>query len=188
VQPASTLARPRIAPAASPFAPAIQSALDRIMPPGMPPLVLFTTLARDPRLFDKFFAGGLLDRGNLTLRQRELVIDRTTAQCGSEYEWGVHVAIFGERAGIDRAQAHSLVRGNPDDPCWSDADRDLLRFCDALHRDCTVDDALWHRLAAQFGDAALLELLLLAGFYRTVSYLTNALRLPLEDGAARFPS
>ena len=26
----------------------------------------------------------------------------------------------------------------------------------------------------------MLELLLLAGFYRTVSYLTNALRLPLE--------
>ena len=34
----------------------------------------------------------------------------------------------------------------------------------------------------------MLELLLLAGFYRTVSYLTNALRLPLEPYAARFPA
>jgi hypothetical protein len=33
----------------------------------------------------------------------------------------------------------------------------------------------------------MLELLLLAGFYRTVSYLTNALRLPPEPYAARFP-
>jgi hypothetical protein len=32
----------------------------------------------------------------------------------------------------------------------------------------------------------MLELLMLAGFYRTISYLTNALRLPLEPGAARF--
>ena len=29
---------------------------------------------------------------------------------------------------------------------------------------------------------------MLAGFYRTVSYLTNVLRLPLEDFARRFPS
>ncbi len=40
---------------------------------------------------------------------------------------------------------------------------------------------------AQFSEEAILELLLLAGFYRTVSYLTNALRLPLEPYAARFP-
>ena len=37
-------------------------------------------------------------------------------------------------------------------------------------------------------EEAVLELLLLAGFYRTVSYLTNALRLPLEPYAARFPA
>ena len=188
MQPARTaIARPpRIAPAAPPFPPDVAAALERIMPPGKTPLVLFATLARDPRLFGKFFAAGLLDRGNLTLRQRELVIDRTTALCGSEYEWGVHVTAFGARAGLDRAQIRSLAHGGPDDPCWSDPDRDLLRFCDALHRDCTIEDGLWQKLAAQFSDAALLELLLLAGFYRTVSYLTNALRLPLEEDAARF--
>ena len=177
----------RIAPAVPPYDPAIQTALGRIMPPGTPPLVLFTTLARDARLFGKFFAGGLLDRGHLTLRQRELVIDRTTALCGSEYEWGVHVAIFGARAEFDAAQLRSLACGDPDDACWSDEDRLLLRFCDALHRDCTIGDGLWQQMTARFGDEALLELLLLAGFYRTVSYLTNALRLPLEPGAARFP-
>ena len=65
-------------------------------------------------------------------------------------------------------------------------DRILLRLCDALHRDCTVDDALWQALKADFSDEAILELLMLAGFYRTVSYLTNALQLPLEPYAARF--
>ena len=47
--------------------------------------------------------------------------------------------------------------------------------------------ALWGELRARFSEEAILELLLLAGFYRTVSSLTNALRLPLEPYAARFP-
>ena len=78
---------------------------DRIMPPGAPPLALFTTLARDARLFERLRGGALLDKGHLTLRQREVVIDRVTALSGSEYEWGVHVAFFGKKAGLDAANA-----------------------------------------------------------------------------------
>src|SRR5437868_9463924 len=109
----------RIAPAEPPFAPEIQAALDRVMPPGMPPLVLFTTLARNPRVFQRFLAGGLLDKGSIGLREREIVIDRTTARCGSEYEWGVHVALFAERAGLDTAQVRATVLGRADDTAWS---------------------------------------------------------------------
>ena len=177
----------RISPAASPFATEIQAAFDKIMPPGQPPLALFTTLARDPRLFSKFFASSLLDRGHLTLRQRELVVNRTTALCKSEYEWGVHIAIFAAKAKFDEAQIASFVRGQATDECWSDEDRVLLRLCDSLHAECNIDDELWQSLRAQFSEEAMLELLMLAGFYRTVSYLTNALRLPLEADAARFP-
>jgi alkylhydroperoxidase family enzyme len=178
----------RIAPAQPPFPADVQGWLDRTMPPGQPPLVLFTTLARDPRLFGKFFSAGLLDRGHLTLRQRELVIHRTTALNRSEYEWGVHVAIFAARVQLTPQQLHSTVHGNADDACWSDDDRLLLRFCDALHASSTLDDALWSQLRARFSEEAILELLLLAGFYRTVSYLTNALKLPLEANGARFPA
>jgi alkylhydroperoxidase family enzyme len=178
----------RIAPMDPPFTPTVQAWLDRTMPPGQLPSVLFRTLARDERLFGKFFAGGLLDRGHLTLRQREVVIDRTTALCGSEYEWGVHIAIFGARVGLTGAQKHSLVHGCPDDAYWSDDDRVLLRLCDAMHAQNTLDDELWGALRSRFSEAALLELLMLAGFYRTVSYLTNALQLPLEPQAERFPA
>ena len=181
-------AAPRIAPAESPYAAEVQARFDKLMPPGVAPLILFRVLARDLRLFQRFMGGGLLDKGHLTLRQREIVIDRVAAQCGSEYEWGVHIALFAERAGIDAAQRRSLVRGGPDDPCWSAEDALLIRFCDALHAACDIDDALWASLCAVFSDEAMLELLLLAGFYRTVSYLTNALRLPLEPFAQRFPA
>ena len=181
-------AAPRVAPAEPPYPAEIQARFDALMPPGVAPLVLFRALARDQRLFQRFRGAGLLDKGHLTLRQREIVIDRVTAQCGSEYEWGVHVAFFAERAGLDETQQRSLVRGEPSYACWSAPDALLIRFCDTLHATCGVDDALWAELRARLSEEAMLELLLLAGFYRTVSYLTNALRLPLEPYAARFPA
>jgi alkylhydroperoxidase family enzyme len=177
----------RIAPAPSPLPTDIQQAIDAVMR-GNPPLVLFTTLARDRRLFFKFFSSGLLDRGHLTIRQREIVIDRVTAACGAEYEWGVHVSTFAAKAGLREDQIASLTTGGPDDECWDGADRVLIRLCDSLQRTCTVDDELWAQLSTYHSDEAILELLMLAGTYRKVSYLVNALRLPLEHSARRFPT
>ena len=177
----------RIAPAAPPLPSDVQDAIDAIMR-GAPPLVLFTTMARDRRLFFKFFNSGLLDRGHLTIRQREIVIDRVTASCGAEYEWGVHVAAYAAKAGLTDVQIVSLVTGGPDDECWADDDRVLIRLCDSLHQTCTIDDYVWGQLTALHSEEAILELLMLAGAYRTVSYLVNGLRLPLEPGARRFPA
>jgi alkylhydroperoxidase family enzyme len=177
----------RIAPATPPLPAEIRQAIDTIMR-GKPPLVLFTTLARDRRLFFKFFNSGLLDRGHLTIRQREIVIDRVTATCGAEYEWGVHVSTFAAKAGLSEEQIASLVNGGPEDACWNDAERVLIRLCDSLQSNCTVGDDLWAQLSAQHTDEAMLELLMLAGTYRTVSYLVNSLRLPLEEGARMFPA
>lgn len=179
---------PRIAPAEPPYPPAIAARLDTIMPPGVPPLSLFRILARDERLFSRFMGGGLLDKGHLTLRQREIVIDRTTARNGAEYEWGVHASFFATRAGFDQAQLQATVHGSAESACWSEEDALLIAFADSLHDTSSVDDALWEKLQARFTPEAILELVLLAGFYRTVSYLVNSLSLPLEPYAQRFPS
>ena len=177
----------RIAAAQPPYTEAVQGWLERVMPPGAAPLALFTTMARDERLFQRFFAGALLDRGNLTIRQREIVIDRTTARCGSEYEWGVHVAFFAQRAGFTPEHLQSLVHGSAGDACWSDAEKLLIDLCDELHETATVSEALWKALRAHYSEEAMLELVMLAGLYRMVSYLTNAVALPLESYSARFP-
>ena len=84
----------RVEPVSAPYPPELQKVFDTIMPPGVPPLALFTTLARVPRIWDRFRAGSLLDRGPVSLRHREIVVDRTCARCGCAYEWGVHVAFF----------------------------------------------------------------------------------------------
>ncbi len=178
----------RIAPAEPPYSEPVAAALQRLMPEGVPPLVLFRTLAVNERVFSRLMAGGLLDKGSVSLRERELVIDRTCWRCGSEYEWGVHVAFFGERVRLTPEEVRGLCMDDVDATPFSPRERLLLRLCDELHASSTVSDALWEQLAREWAPGQLLELLVLAGYYHTISFLTNALRLPLESFGARFPS
>ena len=177
----------RIAPLDPPYAPEIQAQFDRIMR-GAPPLTLFRVMAGHARAWEKFRAGSLLDRGPLTLREREIVIDRTCAHNACEYEWGVHVAAFAPAAEFTEAQIRATVRGSASDPCWSAAEQAMIAAIDALHDRATLSDAEFKALSAHHDDDQILEIMLLCGFYRTVAYLTNALALPLEERAARFPT
>jgi alkylhydroperoxidase family enzyme len=177
---------PRIAPLAPPYLPAVAEDLEKLMPPGMAPLGLFRTVAHNPRVLRRLRRGGLLDPGAITLRERELVILRTTARCGSEYEWGVHVTFFAAAAGFTAAQLAATVEGPADDPVWSPRERLLLALCDALHDQARVPDPLWSALAEELDAAQLIELLALAGQYHMISFLTNAARIEPEPGAARY--
>jgi alkylhydroperoxidase family enzyme len=179
---------PRLAPLDPPYPPALAAALEAMMPPGLPPLRLFRTLAHNPRILDKIRASNLLDRGSLSRREREIVILRATARAGGEYEWGVHVAFFAERVGLEPAQVAATVRGDTEDPVWSPRDRLLLRLVDQLHDSARIDDALWGELAAAFEPAQLVELVVLAGFYRTISCVVNAFAIAPEENAPRLPS
>jgi alkylhydroperoxidase family enzyme len=176
----------RIAPLDPPYAPDIKEQFDRIMH-GAPPLVLFRVMAGHSRAWDKFRAGGLLDRGPLSLRLREIVIDRTCALNRCEYEWGVHVTTFAAAAHLTDEQVRATVLGAADAPCWSAAEQAMIAAVDALHQRATLDDAEFAGLSAHYGEDQILEIMLLCGFYRTVSYLANGLALPLEEKAARFP-
>lgn len=177
----------RIAPLEPPYPPDIQGQFDRIMR-GAPPLTLFRVMAGHPRAWDKFRAGGLLDPGPLSLREREIVIDRTTALNACEYEWGVHVAIFAGPARLTGDEVRATVLGDAKSSCWSPAEQAMIAAVDALHHRATLDDAEFAALSAHYDNAQILEIMLLCGFYRTVSYLANGLRLPLEANAARFPT
>ena len=177
----------RIAALTPPYAPDIQAQFDRIMR-GAPPLALFRVMAGHGRAWEKFRAGSLLDRGPLPLRAREIVIDRTCAQNACEYEWGVHVSVFAQGAGLGTDEIRATVIGGADAPCWSAAERALIAAVDALHHRSTLSDDEFAALKAHYDDDQILEIILLCGFYRTVSYLANGLDLPLEASAARFPA
>ncbi len=114
----------RITPADPPYPAPVIEDLSKLMPPGVPPLQLFRTLAHNPRVLRRVRKGGLLDPGSISVRERELVILRTTALCRSEYEWGVHVAFFGPAAGFTAAQIAATVTGEL--AVFSAADRMVL--------------------------------------------------------------
>jgi alkylhydroperoxidase family enzyme len=177
----------RVEPVSPPYSPELQAIFDSIMPPGVPPLTLFTTLARVPRIYERFRAASLLDRGPVSMRQREIVIHRTCARCRCAYEWGVHAAFFSQRVELTPEQVRATVLGTADDPVWADEERLLIRLVDELHDSAGISDELWTELQGAFNIDQIFELIALVGFYHTVSFFANGLRLPLEPYGEPFP-
>jgi len=182
--------QPRLAPLDPPYAPELQSLLARMTPPAAPDiLALFRVLARHPVLAERMTAvGGLLlgRQASLSLRDREVVIDRVCARCGAEYEWGVHVAAFAQAAGFSAAEVATIADAHAGHDNLEERDRLLVRLVDELHDTATVSDALWRELASCWSAPQLVELLVLAGWYHAISYVCNAARVPLEPWAARW--
>jgi alkylhydroperoxidase family enzyme len=180
----------RIVPLRPPYAPKVDALLRKMMPEGVPPIGLFRTFARNMPMTEAMTEWGgyeLSRRLSLSMRDRELVIDRTCARCGCEYEWGVHVTFFADRVGLDANQTTSLTHGSAEDSCWVDErDRLLIRAVDALHDHSEIDDDLWRELSCIFSDANLLDLLLLCGWYHAISFVARGARVPLEAGAPTF--
>ena len=177
----------RIDPLQPPFSEHVQASFDLVMQ-GAPPLMLFRTVATSERAWRKFRGGSMLDRGPLSLRDRELVIDRTCALAGCEYEWGVHVSAFATAARLTSEEVAWTAQEGAAGIGWSDAERTLLLAVEALHARATLSGKEFAALATHFDADQILEILMLCGFYRMVSYVANGLDLPCEVGAARFPA
>src|ERR1700733_2131778 len=182
---------PRIAPLDPPYSPEIDAALRKWMPPGSDaePLKLFRTLNVHEQLASRMrpLGAGILGHGLVEPRERELVIHRTCARAGAEYEWGVHVLAFAKPLGLSDEQIAATVRSDCPDPVWSAQDAELIELADELYDMANVSDGLWARLAARFSDEQLIELLVIAGWYRLIAYVINAAGVQRESWAARFP-
>jgi 4-carboxymuconolactone decarboxylase len=150
------------------------------------PVNLVLTTAHNPRLVQRWLPFGMrLMGGALSPRQRELVILRTGARCGSAYEWGQHVLISRE-VGLTDGEILRVLDG-PDADGWTSLERALLRSVDELHDSCRIGPGLWAELAAELDDAQLVELPMLVGHYTMVAYTANALEVELDAGLPTFP-
>lgn len=182
---------PRIAPLEPPYAPDIAEALAKWMPPGagVEPLALFRTLNVHPELASRMrpLGAGLLGRPTIAPREREIVVHRTCARAGADYEWGVHAVAFGPAVGLSDEQIVATAAGEADDGAWSPRDALLVRLADELHDTATVSDGLWAGLAAEWSPSQLLELVVLAGWYRLIAGVINAARVQPESWARPLP-
>jgi alkylhydroperoxidase family enzyme len=100
------------------------------------------------------------------------------------YEFGQHTRM-GESAGVTPDEIRRLAAEGTGG--WDEPDRDLVTFVDELCATNTVAEATWARLAARWSDAEMLELLVVAGFYRLVSGLLNSVGVQLEEGTPGWP-
>ena len=176
----------RITPIDPPYSDDTQKLFDLAMPEGMEPLSLFRVLARSERILPRFMRAGVLDRGPVPIRDRELVIHRTTARCEAEYEWGVHVNAFGRPLELGDDVLRATVQGDATDPALDERQACLVRMCDELHETSTLGDETWNRLREHFDELQMLELIYTVGMYHTVSFLVNGLGLENEAFGARF--
>ncbi|WP_327350543.1 carboxymuconolactone decarboxylase family protein [Streptomyces sp. NBC_01304] len=183
----------RIEPLIPPYPAPVEQALRRWMPPNVPhePLALFRVLHRNPELASRMFSlgAGLLGHGLLPAIDREIVIARVTARAGCAYEWGVHAATLAQQAGLSPEQLRATTETEtPASATWSPRHAALLDAVDELHDTAQLSHSAWDALRVHYEDAQLLELLVLIGWYRTISYLANGLLLEEETWAARFPA
>jgi alkylhydroperoxidase family enzyme len=178
---------PRIEPMTPPYTVQAQNKFDSILPPGRVVPTLFRILAKSDRAWDKQIGGSLMSPGPLPVRDREVVILRTAALNHCEYEWGIHVAMFASVATLTTEQVGATVKREIDASVWSEAERALLRAVDALNSRAGLNAREFHALHTHYVEAQVLEIIQLAGFYRTVACLANSLDLGAEPGMPTFP-
>ena len=176
--------RPRIAPTTDP-GPEAAERLTKAFGDRRP-LNIFATLARAPKMLDAVLhmGGYLLSGKGIPPREREIVVLRVGWRAGSVYEFGQHTVLGGQA----RLTEDEIVRLTEDGlGGWDEGDRLLVAMADDLHADDKVADATWAGLAERWNEMQLIELLVLAGFYRLVSGFLNSAGVELDPGTPGWP-
>ena len=183
---------PLISPAMPPYEPDTAAMLKRWMPPGvsLEPLLLFRILARNPAMMNAMLPLGayfLGPSGPLPLRLRETLILRTCAQCGCDYEWGVHVAGFADAAGLSKSDLHHLAHSGADMSCWSGQESTLIRAVDVLCASVNLPQAIAVDLGKYWDEATILAIVIMIGWYRIIATVANSSCDTPEAWATAFP-
>ena len=172
-----------------PFEPEVKDQLEAMMPAGSPPIALFRTMVRNRAMTSSMHGFGAYElsrRLSVSLREREIVILRTCARCGAEYEWGVHVEVFAERADLSNEQVTALTFGVNTSDEWTTRENLLIQMVDALVATRDLPDELWAEMTGGFSDVELLDVIVLCGWYQAISQLCRAVQVDLEASAPRF--
>ncbi len=155
--------------------------------PDGKPLNIFGAIGHHPGLLKRFnVLGGLfLSKGTLPEREREIVILRVGWNCRAVYEFGQHT-IIGKRVGLKEEEIAALIR-KPASYAWQADDAALIALADDLCTDDCVSDRTWQQLAGRWDEAQLVELVMLAGFYRMVSGFLNSTGVQLDPDTPGWP-
>lgn len=143
------------------------------------------TMAQHPKLAIAYntFGKHLLLASSIDVRERELIVLRTSWLVKCEYEWHYHVG-YALTAGLTMEEI-AAIRQGPESPVWEgkEFDRAVLRACDELFRDGRIGDATWATLSGRFDKQQLMDLVFTIGNYVMLSWAATTFGIQLEEGA-----
>lgn len=146
----------------------------------------FVPLLRSPALMTRLQEVGAYLRfgSEVPLHLRELVILVVARDWDQDFEWGYH-APLARQAGLDDAVVEALARG--DDVTGPDDVQAVWRLVRELLDTRAVCDAVFERAREVVGDAGVVDLVAVAGYYSTLAMTMNAARTPVPPEYERLP-
>ena len=143
-------------------------------------LNIFRVMMSHPDLTRRWtvFAGHVLRKQTLPVRERELLILRIGWLNQAEYEWAQHVEIA-KRGGITDAEIERVKTGPA--AGWNAHEAALLQAADDLYENSVVSDATWATLAVKYSTEEMMDVVFTIGQYNLVSWALNSFGVPLDD-------
>jgi 4-carboxymuconolactone decarboxylase len=115
-------------------------------------------------------------------RLSEIAIITTGARWQAEFEWWAHAPMAREH-GVAGAVVDAIGRGE-DPPFEADDERAVCAVARQLAASGRLDQDTYEAAHRFLGDAGMVELVALCGYYTLISFLLNAFAVPLPPGAA----
>ncbi len=113
-------------------------------------------------------------------RLSELAILCTARFWQAQYEWVAHAAIAAKQ-GVKPATIRDLQAGRTPTSAPRD-ERAIYAFVRELYATRRVSDATYQRVHKLLGDAGMVELVGILGYYAMVSMILNVFRMPVPEG------
>lgn len=142
----------------------------------------FNAWLRSPELADRLQKVGEYLRFNTSLDKRlnEMAIIMTAQHWGAQYEWFAH-APLALKAGLDPSIVKAIGAGRKPET-MKDDEAIVWEFTTQLHRDHSVDDAIYARAVQSFGEQGVMDLIAVNGYYDLVSMTLNVARVMPPQG------
>ncbi len=142
----------------------------------------FNAYLRSPALMDHVQKLGAYIRYDslIELRLRELAALMAARDWTQQYEWYAHVP-HALKAGIKVATIEAIAEGRR--PTGLAADEKIVYdFVTELLANRGVSDATYARALKQFGEASVVELISVVGYYAMLAMVMNVARTAVPDG------
>ncbi len=142
-------------------------------------------LARHPKMAQKFLAYNafLLQRGELSLRLRELAVLRLAHARRSSFFWGEHVKVA-KAGGLSDDDIARITRDNTE---FDGEDRLVLEATDELLAEGRAAPDTWRRLVDELGTHQAMELIFVVGTYAMLAMACDTWQLIPPPGSASLP-